>query len=50
MSVQSWLNDIWYKRAAPPWWLLPLSALYGAASGVRREAYAKHLRPATRLP
>lgn len=50
MSVQSWFNDVWYKRAAPPWWLLPLSALYAAASGVRREAYARHLRPTTKLP
>ena len=49
MSVQSWLNRIWYERAAPPWWLLPLSLAYGAVSGARRFAYARHLRRSTRL-
>jgi tetraacyldisaccharide 4'-kinase len=43
MSVQSWLNRIWYERAAPPWWMLPLSLTYGAAAGARRYLYAKHL-------
>ena len=38
MSVQSWLNRIWYERAVPPWWLLPLSFVYGAVSGSRRYA------------
>jgi tetraacyldisaccharide 4'-kinase len=49
MSFQSWLNRIWYDRAAPPWWLLPLSLIYGAGSGSRRYLYAKHLRRATRV-
>jgi tetraacyldisaccharide 4'-kinase len=49
MSIQSWLNRIWYERAAPPWWLLPLSVAYGAVSGARRYAYARHLRRSTRL-
>jgi tetraacyldisaccharide 4'-kinase len=49
MSVQSWLNRIWYDRATPPWWLLPLSLTYGAVSGSRRYLYAKRLRRATRL-
>jgi tetraacyldisaccharide 4'-kinase len=49
MSVQTWLNETWYGRRTPPWWLLPLSALYGAASGMRRFAYAKNLRPQVRL-
>ena len=44
MSVQSWLNRIWYERATPPWWLLPLSLCYGAAAGCRRYLYAKRLR------
>jgi len=48
MSVQSWLNRIWYDRA-PPWWLLPLSLGYGAAVGSRRYLYAKRLRKATRM-
>jgi len=49
MSVQSWLNRIWYDRATPPWWLLPLSLTYGAVSGSRRLLYAKRLRRQTRL-
>jgi tetraacyldisaccharide 4'-kinase len=49
MSVQSWLNKIWYDRAAPPWWLLPLSLTYGAVAGSRRYLYAKSLRRATRM-
>ncbi len=49
MSAESWLNRVWYERAAPPWWLVPLSLLYGAVSGSRRYLYAKGLRRATRL-
>ncbi|HEV7612793.1 MAG TPA: tetraacyldisaccharide 4'-kinase [Steroidobacteraceae bacterium] len=49
MSVQSWLNRIWYDRAPPPWWLLPLSFIYGAAAGLRRYLYAKGLRVSTRM-
>jgi len=49
MSVQSWLNRIWYERTTPLWWLVPLSIAYGAVSGSRRYAYAKHLRRSTRL-
>jgi tetraacyldisaccharide 4'-kinase len=47
MSVQSWLNDIWYERAAPPWWLLPLSMIYGAVVVSRRHIYA--MRKPTRV-
>jgi tetraacyldisaccharide 4'-kinase len=49
MSVQSWLNRIWYERAVPPWWLLPPSLLYAAVSGSRRYLYSKHLLRSTRL-
>jgi len=49
MSVQSWLNSIWYDRAAPPWWLVPLSLIYGAVSGTRRFLYARHIRRASRM-
>jgi tetraacyldisaccharide 4'-kinase len=49
MSVQSWLNRIWYDRAEPPWWLLPLSLTYGAIAGSRRFLYAKHIRRAARI-
>jgi tetraacyldisaccharide 4'-kinase len=50
MSVQSWLNRIWYDRAAPPWWLLPLSLIYGAVAGSRRYLYAKRLRKSVHVP
>lgn len=49
MSVQSWLNRIWYERAAPPWWLLPLSVIYAAGSLLHRFVYARRLRKATRV-
>src|SRR5579863_4886887 len=50
MPVQSWFNRIWYGRASPPWWLLPLSSLYGAAVGSRRYLYSKGLRRSIRVP
>ena len=49
MSVQAWLNRVWYERGSPPWWLLPLSLSYGAAAGARRYLYAKQLRKSTRV-
>ncbi len=49
MSAESWLNRVWYERPAPPWWLIPLSLVYGAVSGSRQFLYAKRLRRATRL-
>jgi tetraacyldisaccharide 4'-kinase len=50
MSAQSWLNKFWYDGAAPPWWITPLSGVYGALSGLRRSAYSWHLARSTRLP
>jgi tetraacyldisaccharide 4'-kinase len=49
MSVQSSLNRIWYGSAPPPWWLLPLSLIYGAAARLRRYLYAKRLRASTHM-
>jgi tetraacyldisaccharide 4'-kinase len=49
MSVHSWLNRIWYDGSPPPWWLLPLSLVYGAAAGSRRYLYARHLRKSIRM-
>ena len=49
MSVQSWLNRIWYERPAPPWWMRPLSLCYGAAARSRRYLYVKRLRKSTRV-
>jgi tetraacyldisaccharide 4'-kinase len=49
MSVHSWFNDIWYRRASPPWWLIPLSLIYGAGSRLRRQAYTwRRPEPLTR--
>jgi tetraacyldisaccharide 4'-kinase len=48
MSVQSWFNKIWYRRASPPWWLIPPSVVYGAVSRLRRYAYAT-VRPPSPL-
>jgi tetraacyldisaccharide 4'-kinase len=49
MSAHSWFNRIWYGGAAPPWWLTPLSVIYGSVSGARRFAYARHLLRSTSL-
>jgi tetraacyldisaccharide 4'-kinase len=49
MSVQTWLNRIWYERAAPPWWLVPLSLSYGAVAGMRRYMYTHRMKRATIL-
>jgi tetraacyldisaccharide 4'-kinase len=37
--MQAWFNRIWYQRTAPPAWLRPLAALFGALSALRRLAY-----------
>ena len=39
MSLESWLQGVWYGSKAPPW-LKPLSAIFGAVSGARRWSYA----------
>jgi tetraacyldisaccharide 4'-kinase len=49
MSAEAWLNRVWYERAAPPWWLVPLSLVYGAASSSRRLLYAAGVRGSVRL-
>jgi tetraacyldisaccharide 4'-kinase len=50
MSAQSWLNKIWYGGVPPPWWMAPLSAVYGAMSRLHRFVYSLHLARSTRLP
>jgi tetraacyldisaccharide 4'-kinase len=50
MAAHDWFNKIWYHGAPIPWWLKPLSALYGGVSGVRRFAYRRRLIPAAPLP
>jgi tetraacyldisaccharide 4'-kinase len=49
MALESRLNEIWYGRAPPPWWLTPFSAIYSAVSRVRRLAYAKRVLRSKRL-
>jgi tetraacyldisaccharide 4'-kinase len=50
MSLQSWFNELWYERAAPPWWLVPASLAYGAAAGLRHFSYAHRWLRTVRLP
>jgi tetraacyldisaccharide 4'-kinase len=49
MSAQSWLDKFWYGGETPPWWMTPLSAVYGAISRMRRIAYSRHWARSTRL-
>ena len=49
MSAQSWLNKFWYGGASTPWWTVPLSAVYGGISRLRRSAYSLRLVRSTRL-
>jgi tetraacyldisaccharide 4'-kinase len=49
MRVQAWFNRIWYERAAPPVWLRPLAALFGALAAFRRFAYRSGWRRIARL-
>ncbi|MDP9065276.1 MAG: tetraacyldisaccharide 4'-kinase [Pseudomonadota bacterium] len=41
MSAQRWLDRMWYGGALPPWWLMPLTAVFWSASTLRRAAYAR---------
>ena len=46
MSLRRWLQDVWWRAAAPPAALLPLEALYGRLAdrlAARRRARAKRL-------
>jgi tetraacyldisaccharide 4'-kinase len=49
MSAQSWLNKFWYGGVSPPWWMTPLSAVYGTLSAARRSAYSLKVARSTRL-
>ena len=49
MRVQAWFNRIWYERAAPPAWLRPFAAFYGALAALRRFAYRSGWRRVARL-
>lgn len=45
-----WLQARWYERRRPPAALLPLSALFGAVTAIRRLLYAGRLLKSVRLP
>ena len=49
VTVHNWFNRIWYQRAAPPAWLVPLSLLYALVTGIRRTLFRAGLRRTTRL-
>jgi tetraacyldisaccharide 4'-kinase len=49
MSVEAWLQQVWYERARAPWWLRLLSPLYGAAVRCRRWLYARGWRSTVRV-
>lgn len=39
-ELEAWLNRRWYAgNLPPPWWLLPLSWLFGFVAGLRRHLY-----------
>lgn len=49
MPAHEWFNQVWYGRTSAPWWLRPLSGLYGMVAITRRAAYARHWRKSIRL-
>lgn len=40
MSKADQLQQRWYEDRPPPWWTLPVAALYRAVTGVRRALYS----------
>ena len=44
------LQQRWYEDRPPPWWTLPLAALYGGVVRVRRALYRRGWLRAQRLP
>lgn len=39
-ELEAWLNRRWYAgNLPPPWWLVPLSWLFGIVAALRRSAY-----------
>ena len=41
MSLETWLQQIWYGGATAPWWLRALSAVFGMLVRARRALYAR---------
>jgi tetraacyldisaccharide 4'-kinase len=41
MSVELWLQSLWYAPGPAPWWLRALAPLYGAGVRLRQSLYAR---------
>ncbi|HEY9131566.1 MAG TPA: tetraacyldisaccharide 4'-kinase [Dyella sp.] len=50
MALADMLQAAWYGQGRAPWWTGPLSALYGALSGLRRMLYRSGALSSERLP
>lgn len=48
--LDPWLQNLWYRQASPPGWLLPLEGLYKRAVELRRQAYREGRKQTERLP
>jgi tetraacyldisaccharide 4'-kinase len=44
------LQHRWYEDRPPPWWTLPLAALYGGVVRLRHALYRRGWLPARKLP
>src|SRR5690348_2228143 len=50
MSLRESLQQRWYADRPPPWWTLPVEALYRAITRVRRALYRRGWKRSERLP
>src|SRR5580765_8639463 len=41
MSLDAWLQSVWYGPRPAPWWLRVFSPLYGASVRLRHALYAR---------
>ncbi|WEN14058.1 tetraacyldisaccharide 4'-kinase [Rhodanobacter sp. AS-Z3] len=50
MALIDTLESAWYGRGRAPWWVHPVSALYGAVTGLRGWLFRRGLLRSVRLP
>jgi tetraacyldisaccharide 4'-kinase len=50
MSLSETLQRRWYQDRPPPWWTLPVAALYQAITAARRSLYERGWKRSVRLP
>ena len=50
MAIADTLQRRWYEDRPPPWWTLPLAALYGGVTRLRRVLYRCGVLRAHKLP